>query len=242
MRTVYWYVNAALSLIPMLFKYSWMKKKQKNLSVEEYRALAEKIVGDWAYRRVKASGMKAEIIGYDKIPNGEAVLFVGNHQSNFDIAVFLGLIRIPKGFVAKAEVLKLPLIRDYMRAMGCVFMDRKNIKKAARAISDGIDLLKAGHSMVIFPEGTRSETGELNEFKSGSFKLATKSGATIVPVTLDGTIKVMLPHSSKIRKANVTVTIHDPIDVKTLSKEEQAALPETVKAIIAKKLTIKVGV
>lgn len=105
------------------------------------------------------------------------------------------------------------------------------------AIVEGIKIIKEGHSLVIFPEGTRSKGGPLGEFKAGSFKLATKSKAPIIPVTMDGTYKLMEAQGGKVKPATVNVYIHPPVETANLTKEEQIELPERVKNIIASKLS-----
>jgi len=115
-------------------------------------------------------------------------------------------------------------------------MDRSNLRKSAAAIIEGVKIIKAGHSLVIFPEGTRSKGGPLGEFKAGSFKLATKSNAPIVPITINGSYKLMEANNNRIKAANVELFIHPPIETKNLSKEEQEKLPTVVKEIIASKL------
>ena len=117
--------------------------------------------------------------------------------------------------------------------MHCVFMDRANIRKSAEAIVEGINILKGGYSMVIFPEGTRSKGGPCHEFKAGSFKLATKSKALLIPVTIDGTYNLREANEKKrIKGASVDLIIHKPIDITTLSKEEIADLPKKIEKII----------
>ena len=111
-------------------------------------------------------------------------------------------------------------------------MDRKDMKKSLETILAGIKLLKEGKSLVVFPEGTRSRCDEVGEFKQGSFKLATKSNVPIVPVTIDGTYKIMEGNNYIIKPAEVNVYIHEPIFMESLDKEGKAMLPQTVKDII----------
>ena len=144
---------------------------------------------------------------------------------------------VAKGFVAKVELGKFPFINEWMKRIHCLFMDRSDIKQSAQIIVEGIKQLKSGINMVIFPEGTRSKTGKLGEFKAGSFKLATKSKRPLVPITIDGTRNIMEANNYKIKAETVNLYIHKPIDTTTLTKEEMAELPEKVKAIIEADLT-----
>ena len=124
-----------------------------------------------------------------------------------------------------------------MKRIHCLFMDRGDIKQSAQIIIEGIKQLKNGINMVIFPEGTRSKTGELGEFKAGSFKLAIKSKRPLVPITIDGTRNIMEANNYKIKAETVNLYIHKPIDTTELSKEDIAQLPEKVKAIINSELS-----
>ena len=106
-------------------------------------------------------------------------------------------------------------------------------------ILEGIKTLKNGHSLVVFPEGTRSRGDKMGEFKSGSFKLATKSKVPIVPLTIDGTYRVMEANKILIKPSNINFYVHKPIYTDKLSKEEITKLPETVEHIIRSKLPNK---
>ena len=110
------------------------------------------------------------------------------------------------------------------------------MRKSAEAIVEGISTLKNGYSMVVFPEGTRSKGGEPRAFKAGSFKLATKSKVPIVPVTIDGSYKLLEAYDRNIKYAPIKVTIHPSIDVTALTKEEINELPNTVRDIVLNSL------
>jgi 1-acyl-sn-glycerol-3-phosphate acyltransferase len=236
LRTIVWYTNFAFSLalkIPQAHKVSKLLNSGK---IEEADAYVHRVSSKWAMQHVKMSGAKVKIFGEENIPADIPVLFVSNHQSNFDIALFMSHIDKPKGYLSKIEMNKIPVLRTWMGFMHCVFMERGNLRKAAEAISQGIKVLKSGYSMVLFPEGTRSKGDHMNEFKAGAFKLATKSGVPIVPVTIKGSYKLMEANNSKIKPAEVEMHIHPMVSVNNLSREEEAELPEKIKAIIQSKL------
>lgn len=235
-RTIAWYLHFAGSLILTAPKLSKANKLGKQGLVDEKKAYVEEITSNWAMSQVKLSGAKVNVIGLENIPKDKPVVFISNHQGNFDVAIFMSYIRLYKGFVSKIETTKIPLVSTWMRHLNCVFMDRSNLRGAASAIIEGIKLVQEGTSLVIFPEGTRSKGGPLGEFKAGSFKLATKPKAPIIPVTIDGSYKLMEQNGGKVKPAFVTMTIHPPIETAGLSKEELNELPERVKAIIASKL------
>ncbi|MBO8434639.1 MAG: 1-acyl-sn-glycerol-3-phosphate acyltransferase [Tyzzerella sp.] len=238
-RSIIWYTKFVVMLI---LKTPELKKAEKILKNEGQEAFDEfcyKITNKWALNRIKDSGAKITVYGNEKIPQDKTVLFVSNHQSNFDIAIFLAFINKNAGFVAKNEMENIPLLSRWMRNIHCVFMDRKDIKKAAKTIIDGISLLKKGYSMVVFPEGTRSKSDKMGEFKAGSFKLATKSKVTVVPVTIDGSYKIMEGNNYIIKPASVDVYVHNPIETANMTKDELTALPERVRLIIEEPIKSK---
>jgi len=159
-------------------------------------------------------------------------VFVANHQSNFDIPLLLGYINKPKGFIAKAETEKMPIVGGWMRYLRCVFMDRSNPRAALKAIKQGIEIVKSGYSLVIFPEGTRSVDGSLSEFKPGSFKLAMKAEAMIVPVTISGSFGIMKKGSLRIKPSQVKITISDPVTSTGYESTESYLLREKIADII----------
>ena len=206
----------------------------KKGDLEKRDAYIHKITTKWAKFVMKLAGAKITVIGEENLPKDQTVLFVANHQSNFDIPLLMSSINVPKGFIAKKELEKWPMISTWMKYIKCIFMDRSNLRKSAEAIVEGTKLLRGGYSMVIFPEGTRSKGGPIGDFKAGSFKLATKSKCPIVPVTIDGTYKLLEANNNWIKSADVRLIIHPPIDVTSLSKEESDALHNTVHSIISK--------
>ncbi|EKN42049.1 1-acyl-sn-glycerol-3-phosphate acyltransferase, partial [Clostridium botulinum CFSAN001627] len=124
----------------------------------------------------------------------------------------------------------------WMKEMKCVFMDRQNVRAAVKTINEGVENLKNGYSMLIFPEGTRSRGENLGEFKKGSMKLGIKAGVPIVPIAINGTYNVLEANGRKIKAADVDLIICPPIYPNELSKEEQNNLSETIKDIIQKEL------
>lgn len=235
-RTIKWYLKFIGSLI---CNNHYLKKADRLLDSgkhQEYEEFVTKKVSEWAMERMKDSGADVNVYGLENIPKEGSMLFVSNHQSNFDILLLLSYLPVSKGFVAKVELGKFPFVNQWMRRIHCLFMDRNDIKQSAQIIIDGIKQLKNGINMVVFPEGTRSKNGSLGEFKAGSFKLATKSKRPLVPITIDGTRNVMEANNYRIKAETINLYIHKPIDTTLLSKDELAELPEKVKEIIDKDL------
>ncbi len=236
MKSFFWYVYLVLGFFLTISKLWALRRQKGKISEEAYRRKAYDIAMAFGLCHVKATGSTITVKGHENVPKEGAVLFVANHQSNFDIGIMLGYIQKEKGFISKEELAKVPILSHWMQEINCVFMDRSDMKKSLKAITDAITHLKNGYSMVIFPEGTRNKGGETKEFKAGSFKPATKAGVPIVPVTIDGSYRIMEANDNRIKGAEVTLTIHPAIPTAELSREETAALPERVRDIIVKGL------
>lgn len=235
-RTFIWFCYLGITLLGSLPSLRKAQQLQNEEKIDDRDAVVNKIVGPWARKLLKVSGTQVTVKGIENVPKDRAVLFVANHQSNFDIPILLGNIDRPKAFIAKVELEKFPVINKWMTLMECVFMDRSNIRQSAKAINQGIKNLKNGYSMVVFPEGTRTYDGIMLEFKPGALKLATKSGAPIVPVTINGSKDIMTKGSNIIRPAKVEIVIDSPIEITDEMKQDTIALSEHVQGIIAKNL------
>lgn len=178
------------------------------------------------------SGTKVDVIGRENIPDDQPVLYVGNHRSYFDIVIGYRLIKGECGFIAKKEMEKIPFLRRWMKNLHCLFLDRKNIKEGLKTILAGIDKVKHGISIWIFPEGTRNKGTGMMEFKEGSMKIAEKTGCPIIPVAMTGTAEIFEKHMPWVKKSHVTVTFGKPIDIKTLEKDQKKFLGAYTRDVI----------
>jgi len=237
-RSIFWYFCFAVSLIWHTPRLLWAKRKARFMEPRDFDRYIQRIASRWALGNVKRSGARFHIEGLENIPKDEAVVFVSNHQGDFDIAAFLAYIPVPHGYVAKIEMMKVPLLRDWMKHLRCVFIDRSNMRQTARAFLEGVKILKQGHSLVLFPEGTRSKCEIMGEFKAASFKLATKARVPIIPVSINGTFRIMEANNRMIKPADVYVKIYPAIHTDDL--EDATGLPEQVKGIIQEGIKIKV--
>lgn len=168
------------------------------------------------------TGVKVTVIGEENIPD-EAVLFIGNHRSFFDILLTYSRCKRLTGYIAKKEMDRFPLLNNWMRNLYCLFLDRENPKEGLKTILTAIDYVKKGISICIFPEGTRNKGEELSmlPFKEGSFKIASKTGCAIVPISLNNTAEIFENHFPKIKKAHVIIEYGKPIYYQDLDKETQ---------------------
>lgn len=173
---------------------------------------------------LKISGVQIEVIGKEKIPTGQSVLYVGNHRSFFDILI--GYVTVPDltGFVAKKEMEKLPLLSQWMTLVHCLFLDRENMREGLKTILTGIDKVKQGVSIWIFPEGTRNRNEsilDLMPFKEGSLKIAEKSGCPVIPVAITGSAKIFENQFPRIKPAKVMIEFGSPVILKELLPEQK---------------------
>jgi len=182
------------------------------------------------------TGTDITYIGRENVPKDKAVLYVGNHNSYFDILLTYSQCPDLTGYVAKAEMLKVPLLRDWMKRLYCLFLDRSDIKAGLKTILTGIEYIKKGISICIFPEGTRSKDGKMLPFKEGSMKMASKTGCPIIPMAITNSAEIWERHMPKMKPCKVIVEYGAPIYPKELSKEEQKFLGAYVQKKIQEML------
>lgn len=190
----------------------------------------------WAFNVVSfLSGIKRTVIGEENVPKDSAVLYVGNHRSIFDIVLAYPRVPRPTGFIAKKEILKVPLLNIWMIYMDCLFLDRSDIRKGMEMILTAIDKVKNGISIFIYPEGTRNKTDKpLGEFKKGSFKIAQKTNCPIVPVVINHSDEILEKHFPFIKATHVTIEYCKPVIMSELSKEDQKNIDQYVADIVEK--------
>ena len=160
----------------------------------------------------------------ERVARGEGFCFVSNHTSIIDILLMLGQLRAKAGFVAKIELLFVPLINVMIAMTHSVFINRRSLKKSVRSIKKATEKIRRGHSMIIFPEGTRSRTGQVGTFHHGSFRMATESGACIVPVTVKGVRDSFEDRRHIFQRRDCYLHVGTPISVPDPSDREAVSL------------------
>ena len=213
-----------------LFLVEWIIGKCN----KKTKAISSLRIVQWAFKVVLwISGTTATVIGEENIPKDEAVLFIGNHRSYFDIVLTYSRCRNLTGYVAKKEMRKIPLLSTWMIYLNCLFLDRNDIKQGLQTILEGIALIKDGVSICIFPEGTRNyKSEEMLPFKEGSFKMAEKSGCAIIPMAISGSAEIFEKQFPKIKKGTVIIEYGKPIYMKDLTKDEKRAIGAHTQGII----------
>ncbi len=190
----------------------------------------------WAKNIVNHFDIPFEIIGKENIPKDGPVLFVANHQGYADILdILYALENIQVSFVAKKEFENFPYLGKAIRITNGIFLERGNSKEAIKALREGVEILKNGYSLVIFPEGTRSKEKEMGTFKSGSLKFAQKAKVPIVPITINGPYN-LFEKNGYITPVKQTLIFHEIIHYEKMDRKEQATMMPVLEDIIRKGL------
>ena len=177
----------------------------------------------WAFKVILfLAGTKVVIKGEENVPKNEPVLYVGNHRSYFDIVITYSRVPDLTGYIAKKEMLRWPLLVNWMKNLHCLFLDRQDVKQGLKTLLTAIDKVKAGISICIFPEGTRNRVNDtFMEFHEGSFKVASKSGCAVIPMAIYNSAAIFEDHIPWIRKTTVIVEYGKPFYIKDLPRETQ---------------------
>jgi 1-acyl-sn-glycerol-3-phosphate acyltransferase len=177
------------------------------------------------------AGIRYRVAGREKVPP-RSVVFCSNHESNVDPPVLFMALHPQLHVLYKAELHKFPIMGTVLDVGGFVPIDRGDRDKALASIRRGADSIRSGNSFLIFPEGTRSRTGQLLPFKKGGFIMAIESQAPIVPVAIQGGRDAMRKGSAFVRPVHVTVRIGDPIPTAGLTLADRDDLIERVRAAV----------
>ena len=187
----------------------------------------------WGRLGIWMAGAKLEIIGLEKVPAEGPLIFMSNHQGNFDIlSLFLA---IPRQFswIAKEELFAIPVFGHSMARAGYIPLDRSDGRRALKSIEAAAAMIRNGRSVIIFPEGTRTPDGNLLPFKRGGFLLAAKAGVPIVPLTINGSAKVNPCKRLELYPGTITIRFGDPISPVEGGGAHRDLLMEQVRTAIS---------
>lgn len=213
---------------PKRLKY---RREVDEKGIEEGRKKIYKMAQTLSKGILKIIGADVQVKNKENLPKSGPAVYMGTHKSYLDIVTMISLIDDPMIFIGKDEVRKIPFINTWFKDIGGIYMDRDDIRQSFKVIIQGIEELKKGYSVAIFPEGTRSISREISEFKAGSFKLATKANVPIVPIAMQDTFK-LLEEKKRIQPSKVYVNIGKVIDVPNLTKEQKQTISKDTQLYV----------
>jgi len=215
--SLYTIVLGAISLISTLFDRSGN--------------FAHRCARAWSRLILTTTGVDVTVTGLERLDPSRSYVFAANHQSLYDIPIVFASLPFQLRIIAKESLGKIPFMGWHLLRAGHLLVDRSNpgvgvVKKMAR-------LAAAGHSLIVFPEGTRSVDGTIGRFKGGSFVIALHSALPIVPITITGSRHVMTKGQVTVRPGRVTLTVHEPIDTASMPRDAARDLADRVRAVVA---------
>jgi 1-acyl-sn-glycerol-3-phosphate acyltransferase len=181
---------------------------------------------------VRFVGVRVRVVGAERIPAGTC-LFVANHTSSADAPAVVGAIPRRIAILLKESLFKYPIVGQAFHLARFIPVNRKERDSALESLEKAIESLRAGQSFLIYPEGTRSPDGRLQDFKKGAAVMAIKAGVPIVPVACSGAHRVMEKRSLKIHPGTIVVEFLNPIDASTYSFEQRDELNRRVQDAVA---------
>ena len=225
----------------MIVHYGVLRKAERAQAAgdaETVRRLVEQHIPHWSRGILNVTGVRLSVEGLDNIPKEGPCVFVANHRSYYDIPLLLASLDKPYGILAKEELEKIPLLSRWMKLLGCVFVQRDDVRASVRALNDATAIVESGRSFIIFPEGTRykGEEGGAGEFKAGAFRIAVKTETPVVPVAISGARGLFEAHGNRTTPGTVRIRVLPPIQTAGMSRAEQKELPAAVRQTIMAQL------
>jgi 1-acyl-sn-glycerol-3-phosphate acyltransferase len=190
----------------------------------------------WSRLNLFLSGASIELRGLEHIEKGSSYVVMSNHQSHYDVWALIGYLPLQLRWVMKKELRKIPFFGLCCERMGHIYVDRSDSEKSREELQVIRDKFAAGSSVVFFPEGSRSDDGNLKPFKKGGFVMALQGQVPILPVTIQGSRFVLPKGSKKIMPGTITIYIHPPVSTSGYAYETKEALMDIVRRAIQSKI------
>ena len=191
-----------------------------------------KVARIWAKCILAASNIKVTVKGLSNLDRTGSYIYMPNHVSNFDIPVLQAYLPVQFRWLAKAELFKIPIFGYAMKRAGYISINRFDRKSAIQSLNKAAEIIRNGTSVIIFPEGTRSQNQNIQSFKKGGFVLAVDSGVPIIPIIIHGTWTIMQKKQILVRPGNVVLEIKKPIKTSDYTRKTKDDLMEKIRNII----------
>jgi len=232
MKPFHWW-RTVFFLIPAVSLYTIVLGTLSLLStlVDRTGDLGHRCARAWSWLILKTSGVEVAVEGLERLDPSRSYVFAANHQSIYDIPIVFASLPFQLRIIAKESLGRIPFMGWHLHRTGHVLVDRARpgagvVKKMARLVAQG-------HSLIVFPEGTRSKDGHMGKFKGGSIMLAMQAGLPIVPITLIGSRHVMFRGEVTVRPGRVTLIVHDLIETSGVSRQAAREFATSVRDIVA---------
>src|SRR5579884_3437462 len=192
----------------------------------------------WARALLRVSGVRVTVRGLDRISRDGVYVFIANHASYMDTPVALATIPVQFRFLAKRGLFDIPFLGWHLKRAGHIPVFRESAKARLKTLSMAAETIQRQRiSLLIFPEGGRSETGELGEFTDGAAYIAIKAGVPLVPLVLKGTRDSLPMGSWVVRPARVEMIVGEPLPTAGLTQRDRATLTAHVREQVLSELT-----
>ena len=191
----------------------------------------------WSKDNLWLSRARVEIVGMEHIDPARPQIFAANHSGLHDILSLAAHLPVQFRWVAKKSLFNVPFMGWHMRRSGYIPIDRENPREAARSIIEAARMIQGGVNAIAFPEGTRSRTGDIGQFRSGALALALRAGVPLVPITLEGSYRVIMPKTLQVNPGTIIrIKIDKPIDLSSYDKSDRHGLMEELSGIMRRNL------
>jgi 1-acyl-sn-glycerol-3-phosphate acyltransferase len=232
MKPWHWW-RTVVFLIPAISVYTIVLGSASLLStlVDRSGNAGHRCARAWSWLILKTTGVRVRVEGLERLDAARSYVFAANHQSIYDIPIVFASLPFQLRIISKASLGKIPFLGWHLQRTGHVLVDRAKpgagtVKKMAKLVADG-------HSLIVFPEGTRSTDGSVARFKGGPFVIALDAGLPIVPITIVGSRHVMFRGEVMVKPGTVSLVVHDPIETKGMTRDAARELSVSVRGIVA---------
>lgn len=197
---------------------------------------SHRVASFWAWMILKICRVRVEVSGREHLERGRTYVLASNHQSLFDTPILFAYLPVSFRILYKRSLNRIPFLGWHLFLSGHIGVERENRAQARESLDRAAERVRTGTSIVVFPEGTRSYDGVMRPFKKGSFRIAIRAGAPVVPLAIADSHRVMRRGQVTVFPRTVKLTIDRPVPVEGLSEEQAGRLAERVRGIVARNL------